>query len=91
LDSYIMGRPRAEARRLEIQAELHAPHTDHLLRLAPARARILDGFAAILLIGMYGTAHDRVVLAFLHDTEAVRVEQVTVSTVVAGVGRCWVV
>jgi hypothetical protein len=39
-----MGRTTAETRRLEIQAELYAPHTEHLLRLAGLEAgmRVLD-------------------------------------------------
>lgn len=43
-DDYVMGRTTAETRRLEIQAELYAPHTDHLLRLAGIEAgmRVLD-------------------------------------------------
>jgi 2-polyprenyl-3-methyl-5-hydroxy-6-metoxy-1,4-benzoquinol methylase len=43
-NDYLMGRTAAETRRLEIQAELYAPHTDHLLRLAGLEAgmRVLD-------------------------------------------------
>lgn len=39
-----MGRTTAETRRLEIQAELYAPHTEHLLRLAGLEPgmRVLD-------------------------------------------------
>jgi 2-polyprenyl-3-methyl-5-hydroxy-6-metoxy-1,4-benzoquinol methylase len=44
VDSYIMGRTTAETRRLEIQAEMYAPHTEHLLRMAGIAAgmRVLD-------------------------------------------------
>ena len=43
-NDYVMGRTTAETRRLEIQAELYAPHTEHLLRLAGLEAgmRVLD-------------------------------------------------
>ncbi|HEY1915900.1 MAG TPA: methyltransferase domain-containing protein [Streptosporangiaceae bacterium] len=33
-DGYLMGHSAAEARRLRLQAELYAPHTEHLFRLA---------------------------------------------------------
>jgi 2-polyprenyl-3-methyl-5-hydroxy-6-metoxy-1,4-benzoquinol methylase len=44
VDTYIMGRTTGEARRLGIQADLYAPHTEHLLRLAGIRPglRVVD-------------------------------------------------
>lgn len=44
MDTYIMGRTTGETRRLGIQAELYAPHTEHLLGLAGIRPgmRVLD-------------------------------------------------
>ncbi|HWC82991.1 MAG TPA: class I SAM-dependent methyltransferase [Pseudonocardiaceae bacterium] len=44
MGDYIMGRTAAEAERLEIQAAMYAPHTEHLLRLAGVGPgmRVLD-------------------------------------------------
>jgi hypothetical protein len=55
-NDYIMGRTTAETRRLEIQVELYAPHTDHLLRLAGLEPgmRVLDvgcGLSEVALNG----------------------------------------
>lgn len=34
MDSYVMGRTTEEAQRLDLQAAIYGPHTEHLLRLA---------------------------------------------------------
>lgn len=44
MDSYVMGRTNEEAHRLDLQAAMYGPHTEHLLRLAGIGTgmRVLD-------------------------------------------------
>ena len=60
-DSYVLGRTLAEARRLQLQGSVLAPHSAHLLRLAGiiSGMRVLDvgcgaGDVSVLLAGLVG-------------------------------------
>jgi ubiquinone/menaquinone biosynthesis C-methylase UbiE len=61
VDSYVLGRTSAEARRLQLQGSVLAPHSAHLLRLdgIASGMRILDvgcgaGDVSVLLAGLVG-------------------------------------